>query len=296
MVDKSSDKLSIRSQCELLQVHRSSVYRVPCKEEDMELLNLIYEIYIKYPMYGYRRIKVLLERYGYILNHKTVSRIMKRLGIKAIYQKPRTSINGNKNYKYPYLLKSLKIDSPNKVWQVDITYMKVTSGYMYISAIIDVYSRRILSHRISNSLCKESVLLTLEDALLMYPEPEIINTDQGCQFTSEDWIMELKKRGIKISMTGQGRCCDNVYIERLWRSMKYEGSYLYVWETVKDLKKNIPLWVKWYNEERPHQSIDYMTPSDKYDNGNMRKGNQLQTGSLMAYLLISLFHDICVNP
>ena len=220
---------------------------------------------------------------------------MKHLGIKAIYPKPKTSVKDDTNYVYPYLLSDIEIDKSNKVWQVDITYMKVLSGYMYVSAIIDVYSRRILSYKISNSLCKDSVILAVEDALLHYSEPEIVNTDQGSQFTSEDWIKLLKKRGIKISMTGKGRCCDNVYIERLWRSMKYEGSYLYGWETISDLKKNIPKWIKWYNEERPHQSIGYITPSEKYYNRGVGKGNQLQTGSLMAYLLIYLSYNIFVN-
>ena len=260
----------------------------------MEIVKLLYEIYTKYPIYGYRRIKVELEKKGYKLNRKTVYRMMRSLGLKAIYQKPKTSVKEVGSYIYPYLLKEIKIDSINKVWQVDITYFKVVTGYMYLTGIIDVYSRRIISYRISNSLCKESVLLALEDGISSYGKPSIINTDQGSQFTSKDWIKELKDQGIKISMTGKGRCIDNVYIERLWRSMKYEGSYLYLWKTVRELKQNIPLWIKWYNDERPHQSIGYKTPTDKYKEC-IEKENQLQTGFNTAYLLILLFHNIFIN-
>ena len=187
---------------------------------------------------------------------------MREMDLYAIYPRANTSIRNNEHAVFPYLLKCLVLTKPHQVWQVDITYLRTTKGFMYLVAIIDMYSRMIVGYRLSNSLCTESCKSALEDAILKYGTPVILNSDQGTQFTSKSWVKTLAHYKIKISMTGIGRCTDNAYIERLWRAFKYEGSYLYQWNTVEDLKANIPKWVYWYNYDRPHQSLNYSTPAD----------------------------------
>lgn len=267
MVDKNNKDISVRRQSELLGINRSMLYRESEKVEDTGLINTIVEIYSKYPIYGYRRITSELSKYGYMVNRKAVQRIMKELNLQAIYPKPKTSVKSSEGQVYPYLLKNMTMDKPNIAWQVDITYFRVEQGFMYLTAIIDVCSRMIVGYKLSNSLCADSCLMALENALYNYGVPKVINSDQGSQFTGKDWIDAVESNFIEISMTGKGRCCDNIYIERLWRSMKYEGSYLYKWNTVLELKENIPQWVKWYNEERPHQSLKYRTPLERYNEG-----------------------------
>lgn len=265
MIDREHQKLSIRRQSELLSLNRSSLYiKTKSKNDDLELCNLIAEIYSSYPVYGYRRIRAMLVRLGFYVNHKKVARLMRLMNIRAIYPGPNTSKKAIGSMVYPYLLSNLTIDKPNQVWQVDITYLRTGNGFMYLVAIIDVYTRIIVSWRLSNDLSAESCILALRCAIMEHGAPEIVNSDQGSQFTSDDWIKVLKHNNIKISMTGKGRCNDNANIERLWRSFKYEGSYLYKWQTVQELKSNIPKWVRWYNFERPHQSLKYKTPIEKY--------------------------------
>lgn len=278
MIDKTH-KLSIRCQSELLSINRSSLYKKrKTKEDSFKICNLISEIYSSYPMYGYRRITAMLLRQGIVVNHKKVLRLMNVMNIKAIYPGPNTSKKLLGSLVYPYLLPNIVINKPHKVWQVDITYLRVNSGFMYLVAFIDVYSRLIVSWRLSNDLSTLSCILALEDGIMKYGLPKIINSDQGSQFTSDDWIKMLQNNGIKISMTGKGRCNDNANIERLWRSFKYEGSYLYKWNNVKELKLNIPKWVDWYNFHRPHQSLGYKTPYEKYYE-TMDKSSNLPTFS-----------------
>lgn len=265
MIDPEHQELSIRRQSKLLSLNRSSLYlKTKSKNDDLELCNLIVEIYSNYPVYGYRRIRAMLLRRGFYVNHKKVARLMRLMNIRAIYPGPNTSKKAIGSMVYPYLLSNLAIDKPHQVWQVDITYLRTTNGFMYLVAIIDVYTRMVVSWRLSNDLSADSCILALQFAIMEHGVPEIVNSDQGSQFTSDDWIKILENNDVKISMTGKGRCNDNANIERLWRSFKYEGSYLYKWQTVQELKSNIPKWLEWYNFHRPHQSLKYQTPIEKY--------------------------------
>lgn len=246
LIDKSC-KIGIRRQSKLLRINRSSLYIKSSRRDDSELCNEIAEIYSNYPIYGYRRITAILNRTGYNVNHKRVLRLMRDMNLKAIYPGPNTSKRNFAEMLHPYLLSDLVITKVNMVWQVDITYLRTNNGFMYLVSFIDVYSRVIIGYALSNSLCRRSAINALEDAILKHGRPEIINSDQGSQFTSEIWINKLKQETISLSMTGKGRCTDNANIERLWRSFKYEGSYLYKWNSVLELKKNIPKWINWYS-------------------------------------------------
>ena len=277
MIDKNHQELSIRKQSQLLLLNRSSLYRKPkIKADETELCNRIAEIYSSYPVYGYRRITAMLNRQGMTINHKRVLRLMREMNLTAIYPGPNTSKKAIGAMVHPYLLSNIVIDRPGKVWQVDITYLRTHNGFMYLTALIDVYSRMVVGWRLSNDLRVESCLLALEDAITKYGIPAIVNSDQGSQFTSDDWLKRLQAYNIRISMTGKGRCNDNANIERLWRSFKYEGSYLYKWNSVAELKQNIPQWVDWYNCQRPHQALGYQTPREKYREF-MDKSNDLTT-------------------
>lgn len=278
MIDKENEKLSIREQSRLLGVNRSSIYVKHQEPSDVNhLANMIAEIYADYPIYGYRRIMAILRRQGVTVNHKRVSRLMRLMNLRAIYPGPNTSRRNLAELTKPYLLSELIINKPNQVWQVDITYLRTPNGFMYLVALIDVYTRLVVGWQLSNSLCTESCVMALEKAVAKYGKADIINSDQGSQFTSIDWLQALEQMEIKVSMTGKGRCNDNANIERLWRSFKYEGSYLYKWQSVAELKENLPLWLKWYNEERPHQALSYMTPAEVYGCGIMDKSYNLPT-------------------
>ena len=263
MIKVEHKEISVRRQSELLKINRSMLYYEGSgKTENFELSNMIAEIYAKHPIYGYRRIRAMLQRENVAANHKKVQRLMKEMNLYAIYPRPNTSKRNVQASIFQYLLNDLSITKAHQVWQVDITYIRTMKGFMYLVAIIDMHSRMIMGYRISNSLCTESCICALEDAVLKYGVPKIINSDQGAQFTSEAWIKKLDDYGIKVSMTSKGRCCDNAHIERLWRAFKYEGSHLYQWNTVEELKRNIPKWVNWYNYKRPHQSLNYSTPAE----------------------------------
>lgn len=264
MIDENHQSLSVRRQSQLLSLNRSSLYVKHKPKDDSELCNMIAEIYADYPIYGYRRITAMLARQGRIVNHKCVYRLMRAMNLRAIYPGPNTSKRALGEMVHPYLLADLSIAKPQQVWQVDITYLRTSNGFMYLVALIDVYSRLVVGWRLSNSLCVMACLQAMGDAVLKHGKPDIINSDQGSQFTSGDWVCALQECGIKISMTGRGRCNDNAHIERLWRSFKYEGSYLYKWHSVAELAKNIPKWLVWYNKERPHQALNYQTPFEKY--------------------------------
>ena len=206
----------------------------------------------------------MLARKGIIVNRKKVQRLMKLLNLKAIYPGPNTSKRKLSDFIYPYLLKELAIVRFKQVWQVDITYLRVAGGFVYLIALIDVYSRLVVSWQLSSDLCTDACLDCLGSAILKYGNPDIINSDQGAQFTSEDWLKTLNDQKIKVSMTGKGRSNDNAYIERLWRSLKYEGIYLHGYKTIKELKKELPKIIGWYNKERPHQALNYLTPEEMF--------------------------------
>lgn len=278
MIDNNHKELSIRRQSALLGINRSSLYikSAILITENYNLGNMIAEIYSDYPIYGYRRITAMLRRQGMSVNYKRVRRLMKLMNLKAIYPGPNTSKRNFKDLVHPYLLKGLQINRKNQVWQTDITYLRTSNGFMYLVALIDIYSRFVVGWRLSNSLCCQSCLFALEDGIVKYGKPEIINSDHGSQFTSLDWVNYLTSEGISISMTGKGRSNDNANIERLWRSFKYEGSYLYKWFIASELRGNICSWLDWYNNRRPHQALDYKTPFEVYC-GFMDKSCDLPT-------------------
>ncbi len=265
MVDRAKP-LSIAKQCRLLSLSRSTYYYnpAPISDDDLELLCQIDKIHLKLPFFGSRRIKDALWDLGHTVNRKKIQRLMRLLAITAIYPKRRTS-NPDKAHKiYPYRLKGLKIDRPNQVWCTDITYIPMARGFLYLVAIMDWHSRKILSWRLSNTMETEFCIEALKEALHHYGTPEIFNTDQGAQFTSEEFTGVLKASGIIISMDGKGRWVDNVFIERLWRSLKYEEVYLKAYDTVPEASKNIGDYFLFYNHRRRHQALDRLTPDEAY--------------------------------
>lgn len=219
---------------------------------------------MKCPFYGCRKVKIDLANKGIKISKNTVSKIMNELGIRAIYPKPRTTIANEEHYKYSYLLRKIKIRKPNQVWSADITYLKANGNFVYLAAIIDVYSRKTLSWRLSNTMNVNFCIDALEEALSKYGRPKIFNSDQGSQFTSNKFTDILKNRKVKISMTGKGRCHDNIFVERLWRSLKYENIYIKEYCGLKELREGVDAYFKFYNTERFHQSLKYKTPDDIY--------------------------------
>lgn len=259
-------KLTISRQCELLKVARSSFYyqaQGP-SDEELSLLRLIDQQYLKTPFYGSRRMTVVLRQQGYVVNRKRVQRLMRQLGLEAIYPKPRLSQAHPEHQVYPYLLRNLVVTHANHVWCTDITYLPVLKGHFYLVALMDWFSRKVLSWRISNTLDVAFCLEALQEAIARYGVPEIFNSDQGSQFTSNSFTDCLKAAGVQISMDGRGRCHDNIFIERLWRSLKYELIYLMAFENGKQLSKEVCQWMDWYNQERPHQALNYRTPEVVY--------------------------------
>lgn len=259
----------------MLAVNRSNVYykaEERSKKKDMVITTKIQEIYEKHPFYGYRKIHIELKRMGHQHNRKKTQRLMQKLNMKAIYPEKRTTFKGLKKYVHPYLLTDMDITRSNQVWATDITYIKLDAGFCYLAAIIDVYSRRIMGYKISpfldTKLCIDALDMGLEN-----DNPEIINSDQGCQFTSGTWINKLKENKINLSMDGKGRCFDNIFIERFWRSVKYELVYLYGFENITEACNAISNYISFYNEKRPHQSLGYKTPNEvHFANINENKG------------------------
>lgn len=248
---------------------RSSYYYHPqavCAEE-LTLMRLLDEQYLKTPFFGSRRMKVFLNSQGYLVSRKRVQRLMRVLGLSAIYPKPRLSQRNPEHRVYPYLLRGLDIKSSNQVWCTDITYLPVLKGHFYLVAIMDWYSRRVLSWRISNTLDMYFCLDALEESLDLFGLPHIFNSDQGSQFTSNKFTHCLEERDVKISMDGRGRCYDNIFIERLWRSVKYELIYIKEFNDGKHLNEEVNQWFYWYNQERPHQALNYQTPGQVYRDG-----------------------------
>lgn len=266
MIDAQHAELSILRQCELVSIGRSAYYYQPTGETDLNLrlMRMIDEQHMLTPFYGARQMARHLRREGYIVSRKRIRRLMAKMGICAVYQKPRTTIPQKDHVVYPYLLRDLTIDRPNQVWCTDITYIPMRRGFMYLVAVMDWASRKVLSWRLSNTMDAEFCIEALEEALENYGKPEIFNTDQGSQFTSPGFTDVLKRADVKISMDGKGRWMDNVFIERLWRSLKYECVYLNAFESGTEARKGLGNWIAFYNGQRPHSTFEGMTPDEAF--------------------------------
>jgi putative transposase len=265
LIDVGHPELSVRRQCALLGLSRSSLYyeAAPESAENLRLMRLLDEEYTAHPFYGSRRLTEWLTKQGEDVNRKRVQRLLRLMGVVAIYPKPKLSAAGVGHRIYPYLLRDVRIERANQVWSTDITYVPLTRGFMYLAAIIDWYSRYVISWRLSNTLDGSFCLDMLEEALSS-SQPEIFNTDQGVQFTAQAWTGRLEAAGVAVSMDGRGRCLDNVFVERLWRSVKYEDIYLHGYEGVPELRTGLGRYFPFYNEERLHQSLEYRTPGEVY--------------------------------
>lgn len=268
MVDPNQSRISVANQCRLLCISRSSFYyrSKPVKATDLELMRFIDEQYLKTPTWGSRSMENHLHRLGYKINRKRVQRLMRLMGLEAIYPKPRTSRPHPDHKLYPYLLRGLDIKRPNQVWAADITYIPMSRGFMYLVAVMDWYSRKVLSWRVSNTLETDFCVEALSEAIRRYGSPDIFNTDQGSQFTSEAFTKELKDNNIAISMDGRGRCQDNIFIERLWWTLKHHYVYLHSFANGVELREGFQYWFNFYNKERFHQSLDNLTPDEVYYN------------------------------
>ncbi|MFA9461278.1 IS3 family transposase [Thiohalorhabdus methylotrophus] len=262
-IEPAHPRLSVQRQCNLLGLPRSTYYRQPAGEstENLALMRLIDRQYLETPFYGSRQMTAWLRRQGYAVNRKRVQRLMGRMGLQATVPGPHTSRPHPQNPVYPYLLRQLALTNSNLVWCADITYIPMPRGFLYLVAVLDWYSRYVLAWRLSNTMDALFCLEALEMALGR-GEPVIFNTDQGAQFTSQEWLAPLQKRGILISMDGRGRALDNVFVERLWRTVKYEDIYLRDYQTVPDLETGLAEYFQFYNEERPHSALDHQTPAE----------------------------------
>jgi len=258
--------VTVKRQAELLDLSRSNVYYQPrpVSERDLRLMRRIDELHLEAPYYGARKLAVQLLREGHSIGRKHVRTLMRRTGIEALYRKPRTSIPAREAAIYPYLLENRAIERPNEVWASDITYVPMAHGFLYLMAIIDVASRKVLAWRLSNTLTADFCIEALEEALKKFGPPEIFNTDQGSQFTSEEWLTPLKAAGVAISMDGKGRWIDNVFIERLWRSVKYEEIYLRGYANGHEAERSLSKYFAFYNARRVHETLGYATPDEVY--------------------------------
>jgi len=262
------ETLSISRQCELLSLPRSTYYYMPepVSDEELKLMRLIDQCYLDLPFYGTRRIKDwLMDKHGLVVNRKRIQRLRRLLAIETLYPKRNLSKAIQQHKVYPYLLKNLEISKPNQAWCTDITYIPMAKGFVYLVAVMDWYSRRVLSWRVSTTMDTNFCIDALQEAIDRYGRPEIFNTDQGAQFTSEEFTSVLTDNGIKISMDGKGRWVDNVFVERLWRSVKYEEVYLKAYDSVGDAKQSLNAYFKFYNVERRHQGLNGSTPDEAYN-------------------------------
>jgi putative transposase len=262
LIERTEPRLSVVRQCALVGISRSSVYRRPVSAdaEALALMALIDRQYLARPFYGSRRMTAWLRTQGHPVNRKRVQRLMRLMGLEAIYQGPRTSQPAPEHRIYPYLLRGLAITRPNQVWCSDITYIPMACGFLYLVVVMDWFSRRVLAWRLSNTMDAGFCVEALEEALERFGAPEIFNTDQGSQFTGVAFTGALEAHGVAISMDGRGRWLDNVFVERLWRSLKYEEVYLHAYDTVAAARAGIGAWLRFYNEERLHQALEYRTP------------------------------------
>lgn len=265
MIHRNHPEISVRRQCELVGLNRSSLYYEPAQESEYNLLlmRLIDEQYTKTPFYGWRRMQVILKRQGHDVNHKRVRRLMQKMGLQAIYPKAKTTVLSGEHKIYPYLLRGVNIIHVNQVWSTDITYIPIRNGFMYLVAVIDWYSRYVISWRLSNTLDGQFCLACLQDALQI-SKPTIFNTDQGVQFTANAFTSCLEDAEILVSMDGRGRALDNIFVERLWRTVKYEDIYLKDYFSGRDLERGMNRYFRFYNFERPHQSLNDRTPNEVY--------------------------------
>ncbi len=262
MVDWDDPALPVVAQCRLLKIARSTLYYRPVAvdPDDLALMRRIDELYLASPFYGSRRMVAVLRREGLVVNRKRVRRLMRLMGLEAIYQKPNTS-QGHPDHKvYPYLLRGLSIERANQVWCADITYIPMARGFVYLVALMDWFSRRVLSWRLSITMEADFCVEAVQEALAAHGRPEIFNTDQGVQFTSAGFVDELEAAGVRISMDGKGRFLDNIFIERLWRSLKYEEVFTKAYGSVIEARRGIGGWLSFYHDERPHQALGYQTP------------------------------------
>lgn len=278
--------LSVKKQCELMNINRSRTYykSVADNASDAILMNEMRDIYTRCPFYGYRRMHVALQAKGYVCNHKKTQRLMRCAGLIAIYPRKKTTIRNIAHKVYPYLLRGLQIVRPNHVWATDITYIKLRNGFGYLVCIIDIFSRKILGWAFSPFLDTQ-VCIDAFEAARRKGKPEIINSDQGCQFTSNQWTKAMIQNNIAISMDGKGRWADNVYIERFWRSIKYEAVYLHSFDTMAQARKTIGDYIAFYNNERPHQSLDYRTPHAVYAGRIDVPAAHLKNSSVIDHLI-----------
>jgi len=269
LVDRAEPELSIVAQCRLLRVARSTLYRRPASvgDDDLRLMRRLDEQYLSTPFYGSRRMVAVLRREGETVNRKRVRRLMRLMGIEAIYQKSHTSKPHPDHKVYPYLLRGLIIDHPNQVWCADITYIPLARGFVYLVAVMDWFSRRVLAWRMSIGLETSFCVEALREAMDRHGRPEIFNTDQGVQFTSAAFIDELQGHNVRISMDGRGRYLDNIFIERLWRSLKYEEVFIKAYTSVAEARRGIGDWLTFYNDARLHQALSYRTPCEVFDLG-----------------------------
>jgi putative transposase len=267
MIDPE-DKLSIQKQSKLLKVSRSSVYYKPrpLSEDELKLMRAIDELHLEHPFAGSRMLRDFLLRDGVRVGRRHMRTAMRRMGVEAIYRKPNTSKPAQGHKIYPYLLRNVAVTGANQVWSTDISYIPMKRGFVYLIAVIDWFSRRVLSWKLSITMDVSFCLEALDEALKKYGKPEIFNTDQGSQFTSIDFTGRLKKEGIAISMDGKGRWCDNVFVERFWRSIKYEEVYLHAYDSVSEARSRIGQYIQFFNSRRPHSSLQAQTPDQVYFN------------------------------
>src|ERR1700690_3498049 len=266
-VDRDNPVLAIVAQCRMLKIARSTLYYrpAPVDPDDLAVMRRMDELYLASPFYGSRRMVAVLRRKGLVINRKRVRRLMRVMGLEAISQKPNTSRGHPDHTVYPYLLRGLIIDRPNQVWCADITYIPMAKGFVYLVAVMDWFSRRVLSWRLSITMETDFCVEALREATELHGQPEIFNTDQGVQFTSAAFVDELSSQGVRISMDGKGRFLDNIFIERLWRSLKYEEVYIKAYGSVAEARQGIGGWLGFYNEKRPHQALSYRTPRAVHD-------------------------------
>ena len=273
MIDPGYKGLSIKRQCELIELPRASYYRAPAPESDenQQLMRRMDELYTDYPFFGSRQMRNKLRREGYNVNRKRIQRLMRLMGLVSVAPKPHTSQANKEHLIYPYLLGNVVIERPNQVWCTDITYVRLAHGFVYLVAVMDWYSRQVLSWEVSVTMDDSFCVNALERALRLYGKPEIFNTDQGAQFTGRAFTGVLKREGIAISMDGKGRAMDNIMVERLWRSVKYEEIYLKDYTSVDQLRQSLKRYFQFYNYERPHQSFNGQTPAEVYNGERLNK-------------------------
>jgi len=273
MIEPEHPRLSVVRQCELVSISRSGFYYQPAGETplNLELMRLIDVQFLETPWYGSRQMVRHLRREGHVVGRKRIKRLMAKMGLAPIYQRPRTTVVHPEHRIYPYLLRDLAIERPNQVWCADITYIPMRRGFLYLMAVMDWSTRKVLSWRVSNTLDVEFCIEALEEALARFGRPEIFNTDQGSQFTSPRFSGVLQEANIRISMDGRGRWMDNVFIERLWRSLKYECVYLHAFETGSELRAGLSWWIGYYNARRPHSTLAGQTPDEAYGASRMER-------------------------